>query len=386
MTYTYLLTLPLITIYSVANAVIKYQEGFVYSPQHGVMPKPYDQWTKPHQDAVFPLMMLLAACFSFEMITHLEELCFWIYLMNATASSEHWFRSVYFVIWSCGSVVALIFVPTVTIVFRNDPSKDEAYTFLIGSCGSLTLTICFVPILYLFPKFLHNLVTQGLDKATVIRLQKFHELNRLRFVFKLLWVLPLITLGIDGLKPHTHTLNESMFWTEVLGMASAFGCVLSSAITLLIFFPRNEEGEYESSSLGRLNRLEMSRRKDEQHHGRDLSGSSYQRNHHELGSETSIGSSPDPRIYVSELTSRSRTDDECGPPPRYQAPAVRIVVPDRNGDRIVELSTPLASAVTQTTLRPNRLGPNGDIELGGLQENYAAGEWITFGHLSPGRH
>ena len=33
--YTYILTLPLITIYSVGNAVIKYQEGFVFDSQGG---------------------------------------------------------------------------------------------------------------------------------------------------------------------------------------------------------------------------------------------------------------------------------------------------------------------------------------------------------------
>jgi len=33
--YTYILSLPLITIYSVGNAVIKYQEGFVYDAEFG---------------------------------------------------------------------------------------------------------------------------------------------------------------------------------------------------------------------------------------------------------------------------------------------------------------------------------------------------------------
>ena len=38
--YTYLLTLPLITTYSVGNAVIKYKEGFVFSPQYGCKKAP----------------------------------------------------------------------------------------------------------------------------------------------------------------------------------------------------------------------------------------------------------------------------------------------------------------------------------------------------------
>ena len=41
--------------------------------------------------------------------------------MNATASSRDWFKSTYFTVWSCGSAIALIYVPTVTVVYRHDP-------------------------------------------------------------------------------------------------------------------------------------------------------------------------------------------------------------------------------------------------------------------------
>ncbi|KAF9649491.1 hypothetical protein BDM02DRAFT_3083778, partial [Thelephora ganbajun] len=266
MTYTYLLTLPTITVYSVGNAVIKYQEGFIFHPHFGVLPKPYTEWSKAHRDAIFPLTMLFSIGFSLEMyvlvswefviirLTSLEELCFWLFLMRATASSQDWFKSTYFLIWSCGSLTALIYVPTVSVVFRNDPLKNEAYTFLAGSIGSLALTLSFVPILYSFPGFLRDLVRQGVDNATVIRLRKFHELNQLRIVFRLLFVVPLVILGIDGTKPHGHPINESVVLTDIFGMVSAFGCLVSSAITLLIFFPRNSKTEYESSHLGRLGR------------------------------------------------------------------------------------------------------------------------------------
>jgi len=138
------------------------------------------------------------------------------------------------------------------------------------------LTLLFVPILYSFPTFLHKLVIQGVEKTTLIRLQKLHELNRLRVVFKLLFAVPLIIIGIDGIVPDDHPINMNMFWTEILGISSSFGCSISSAITLLIFFPRNSEREYESSSLGRLNQHEALQQKVEQHRNFDriLAGSS----------------------------------------------------------------------------------------------------------------
>ena len=83
--YTYVMSLPLITIYSVGNAVIKYDEGFILHPQLGgkriqymfrpsnyllkplVIPKPYTQWAKVHQDSIFPLTMVFSLGFSLEM-------------------------------------------------------------------------------------------------------------------------------------------------------------------------------------------------------------------------------------------------------------------------------------------------------------------------------
>lgn len=38
-----------------------------------VIPKPYTEWTKAHQNAVFPLMVLFAVCFSLDVyVTHLS--------------------------------------------------------------------------------------------------------------------------------------------------------------------------------------------------------------------------------------------------------------------------------------------------------------------------
>ena len=46
--YTYILSLPLITIYSVGNAVIKYQEGFVFDPRVGGEIITYYFWPQDH--------------------------------------------------------------------------------------------------------------------------------------------------------------------------------------------------------------------------------------------------------------------------------------------------------------------------------------------------
>jgi len=191
------------------------------------------------------------------MVTHLEELCFWLFLVNAGSAQQDWFRSLYFKTWLLGSALAVTYMPLVTIFTRADPLKCEAYTFLAGSLGSLSLTLWFIPVLWTFPSFLRNLTRESVDSNTIIRLTKFHELNSLRILFRFLFVLPLVTLGVDGVRPHQH-VNESMMWTDLLAMISGLGFIISSGITLVIFFPRSIEGELAAKEVSREKRLTKS--------------------------------------------------------------------------------------------------------------------------------
>jgi len=253
MTYTYLLSIPLLITYAVGFAIIKYHAGFVFIPGYGVQPTPWQMWGSTAKSAILPLYLMFSIAWSFEMVTHLEELCFWLFLVNAGSAQQDWFRSLYFKTWLVGSTVACLYMPLVTIFTRSDPLKCEAYTFLAGSLGSLSLTLWFTPVLWTFPAFLKNLRREGVDKDTVVRLTKFHELNTLRVVFRFLFCLPLVALGIDGVRPHQH-VNENMMAVDILAMVSAVGCVVSSAITLVIFFPRSIEGEMAAKQLAREKR------------------------------------------------------------------------------------------------------------------------------------
>lgn len=242
MTYTYLITVPMIFAFALGNVIIKYREGFVQIPFFGIVPKPYQLWDPAAQATIFPLTLLFSIAWSFEMVTHLEELCFWLYLVNAGSVQQHWFHSPYFKIWVVGSVIAVAYMPIVTVLTRGDPLKCEAFTFLAGSIGSLSLTVWFTPILYTFPTFLKNLRTEGVDISTIVRLTKFSELNTIRIAMRFLFSVPLLLLGVDGVRKDHH-INENMFATDLLGSLAAVGVAISSGITLVIFFPRSIEGE-----------------------------------------------------------------------------------------------------------------------------------------------
>ncbi|KAF8058703.1 hypothetical protein FPV67DRAFT_1720777 [Lyophyllum atratum] len=256
MTYSYLSSIPLIATYAVGFTVIKYYEGFIHHPLLGVIPKPYQLWGPTAADAVFPLMLLFSIGWSLEMYetylpsmyempdTRHSELCFWLFLVNSGSAQQDWFHSMYFKTWVVGSTVAVLYMPLVTIFTRSDPLKSEAYTFLAGSLGSLSLTLWFTPILYAITMLSKDRMTEneGVDINTIVRLTKFSELNTIRVVFRFLFTVPLLILGVDGVRPHHH-INESMLWTDFLAVVAGFGCSISSGITLVIFFPRSIEGE-----------------------------------------------------------------------------------------------------------------------------------------------
>ncbi|KAL5512465.1 hypothetical protein ACEPAG_3118 [Sanghuangporus baumii] len=251
MTYTYLITIPLIMIYSFGFTFIKYKEGFI-DVGGTIMPKPYTFWSKGYRHAIFPLMMVFSFAWSFEMVTHLEELCFWYFLITAGPAQPDWFHSPYFRIWILGSIAAVVYVPAVTIAYRDNPLSCEARMYTSGSVGDLILTLAFIPILFRFPGFIRKVKAEGVDSAIIVRLRKFYELNVIRIIFRFLMQIPLLSLGVDGLKPHDHELNESLFWTDLFSIIAALGCVFSSVCTLLlrkIFFPRSYEAEYHAKEL-----------------------------------------------------------------------------------------------------------------------------------------
>jgi hypothetical protein len=217
------------------------------------MPKPFELWRPAFQKLIFPLNLVFAIGWSLEMITHLEELCFWLFLVNAGHAQQDWFHSAYFKTWCAGSLLALAYMPTVVSLTKSDPLKMEAYTFLAGSLGSLSLTLWFTPILWTFPSFLANLKAEGVDTQTLVRLTTFHELNTIRVAFRFLFTVPFLILGVDGVRPHVH-INSSFFWTDTLTMISAVGCCVSSGITLIIFFPRNVETELSAKEAAKASR------------------------------------------------------------------------------------------------------------------------------------
>ncbi|KAH7928722.1 hypothetical protein BV22DRAFT_1058470 [Leucogyrophana mollusca] len=237
MTHTYVATLTLLVIYSVAITVFKFQEGYVLSPQGVNIPQLFEFYTPANKRWILPLLFILSAAWACEIITHLEELTFWLFLLHQGPKTRLWFDSWEFRLWLLGTVVAGLGLPLTALISRRQLDTCQAWIFLVGSTASTVTTIFFLYVLARFPMFIRRVKEDGGEPGVVLRLVMFYQLNFARVIFRFLFSIPLFVLALDGVQgPHS---VDSDPITDFLLMIGGIGCFVSSAITLLIFFPRS---------------------------------------------------------------------------------------------------------------------------------------------------
>jgi hypothetical protein len=55
--------------------------------------------------------------------------------------------------------------------------QGDAYIYIAGAGGALVTTLCFLRVLFVFPRFLAGIKAGGVDAAAYGRLRTFHRLN-----------------------------------------------------------------------------------------------------------------------------------------------------------------------------------------------------------------
>src|SRR5258708_6738874 len=72
------------------------------------------------RDKIAVFFFSLANTYPYFRVSHLEELCFWLFLIGVSLPSSSWFRSWYFRAWAVGSVCAMVGMPLTTWLTRGD--------------------------------------------------------------------------------------------------------------------------------------------------------------------------------------------------------------------------------------------------------------------------
>lgn len=237
MTYSYVATLPLLVFFSVAMTALKFKEGFFLAPTGQIIPQPFILWSPNNRHWLLPLFFVFSMAWSLELVTHLEELAFWLFLLHQGPGKHDWFHSWEFRAWSLGSAIAVLGMPLTAFASRRNLELTQPWIFLVGSSASTSTTLCFLYVLARFPAFLEHVKKGGAEPDVVVRLTMFYFLNKGRVIFRFLYSIPLFIVAIDAVQG-SHPVVSSWFALDFLLMISGIGCFISSAITLLIFFPR----------------------------------------------------------------------------------------------------------------------------------------------------
>ncbi|KAH7871932.1 hypothetical protein F5051DRAFT_395862 [Lentinula edodes] len=238
MTYSYLATVPLLMVYSLTMTVLSYQQGFLITADGKVLAIPFSSWTHTARKRLLPLFFVLASAWALELVTHLEELTFWLFLLHQGPHKRDWFKSWEFRVWYLGSVIAILGMPLTVIIKRANLDLCFAWIFLAGSAAGLATTLCFMYVLVRFPGFIRRVKFEGAEPEVVVRLTIFYQLNITRMIFRFMFHFPLLILALDAVQgPHDIIAKQAA--SDLLVMLGGIGCFVSSAITLFIFFPRS---------------------------------------------------------------------------------------------------------------------------------------------------
>lgn len=258
MTYSYLLTVPLLMIFAIAMTFVKYREGYVLLshvlksdaslrrpiPERPpplradvAIPRPYSSWSESSKSIILPIYYIFSEGWALEVVTHLEELSFWLFLLHQGPRQRQWFKSWEFRFWCGGSMAAVVGLPLTVASAKRDMETCLAWVFIVGSVASTFTTLCFLYILARFPAFLRRVKLGGADTTVLTTLASFYRLNILRVIIRFFFTIPLLIVAIDSVSL-PHKIVQDPFWSDILVMIGGIGCFSSSAITLIIFFPR----------------------------------------------------------------------------------------------------------------------------------------------------
>ncbi|KAF6761188.1 hypothetical protein DFP72DRAFT_880367, partial [Ephemerocybe angulata] len=237
MTYSYLGTLPTLIVFSVALTVIKYNEGYIILPDGKILPTPFEQYDPSNKRWLLPLFLVLSFLVVIRavrtplVVTHLEELTFWLFLLHQGPGKRDWFHCWEFRTWYLGSSIAVLGMPITALITRHQVQTTLAYIFLVGSSAGTVTTICFLYVIFRFPAFLEYVKAGGADPDVIVRLA-----TCIRVVFRFLFSLPLLMIAVDALRG-PYPIVGSPYVVLYLPMIAVLTPYVSGSPS--VFFPRS---------------------------------------------------------------------------------------------------------------------------------------------------
>ncbi|OBZ69680.1 hypothetical protein A0H81_10190 [Grifola frondosa] len=295
MTYSYLCSVPMFVVYSVAMTVIKYKEGALRSiisaltspllltismlTLHRLAPpvpshtNPIDLYRPPNKDWVTPRLrlqhrlgtrtrdtprrfVLSVRIFRSTDGTSNAELAFWLYLLHQNPHKEAWFSSWEYRLWQhdCDHRDAA------DGARDTEADGDVRRVHLPGRLRGVDVDDAVVLVRVVAVPAVHPAREVGGRGPGSRRAPRdFYQLNVSASArvqnggvltadaasaggVPIPVHAPLLVLALDGIVGTAHVVNRNLFWTDFLQMIAGIGCFLSTMITLLIFPTFDRQG------------------------------------------------------------------------------------------------------------------------------------------------
>lgn len=234
------------TSWDVVSTWIKYTEKFFVIPgTDKIITKPFDAWTKEHQDVA--QAMDYVECVNLSMQTGVFFLlqCFWNYLSNSVAKKSFMssMEFKFYIFWALGSVAVF---PILQWYFREDEYLRETAPQMAYSIEVLFTVVLGIRSNRRFSRILKIASNMKHGRQIVDKLAYFKDMNVFLTVILFFYGVSLLTLCVDGLTT-AKVINSNKFASDLLIANCNMCSVLMWIVGISIFHPRRSYQEIEAS-------------------------------------------------------------------------------------------------------------------------------------------
>ncbi|WWD21474.1 hypothetical protein CI109_105960 [Kwoniella shandongensis] len=229
-------------IFGAGSAWLKYHLGWTYVPGVGAIPYPAQMYSEHWKVYTYPFTVFIIIAYSLQLSLTTEEGLYWFTLMRAVRSpksAKGFMNSRLFWVWIIISLSAPVVVSLATWVgFDGDLDNQFARCAVTGGSIELAMILMASVVLLKFPQFLKDVKASGAGPEVRARLHFYHEVNKVRTFFRLLFTSTIMILAIDGLTEKKR-INLTPLAADILNQISYGSFFFVCIISIMVYLPRN---------------------------------------------------------------------------------------------------------------------------------------------------
>ncbi|KAJ9114293.1 hypothetical protein QFC22_005745 [Naganishia vaughanmartiniae] len=286
-------------IWAMGLTHMKWKAGYMQLPVYGIIPIPYQLWTAGQLKYNNIYVGFLCGAFCLYDAVNLEEWLYWIYVVRAVRSKSRqnqnitssdapagrypfqqrngslggnsftstsftptypmerklrafrpgkhaarktarWITSNVFIVWAALSVVQTVIHYITAFVNHPNVEQQTVRIFLTESLFNSVTAILSIILAWQFPSFIKLVRETGASSEVVSKLQFYHELNKWRIFFRVLFSVSTCILGFDAItvakKINVNSLAADLLF-QVTVLSFFFASICSWMVGTFTLFP-----------------------------------------------------------------------------------------------------------------------------------------------------